>query len=245
MQRSLQGTYENITIMGKKGIRSFIPNPLPPEPPITFSQDLQTKSDQAHLALGKLNGLSVLLPDISLFLTLYVRKEAVLSSMIEGTQASLSDVLVLELGEEPSVPIEDVSEVSNYVAALNYGLQRIRDGFPLSLRLFREIHSILLRKGQGKNPGEFRTSQNWIGGMRPEDATFVPPPAHRLMQCLGDLELFLHDHKQVTPHLLKAALFHVQFETIHLFWMETEDLADCLFLSCFASKRYFRNLCCI
>jgi len=150
---------------------------------------------------------------------MYVRKEAVLSSMIEGTQSSLSDLLLFELDEVPGVPLDDVEEVSNYVAALMYGLKRLKEGFPLSLRLIREIHEVLLSQGRGsrQSPGEFRRSQNWIGGTRPGNAAFVPPPADLVMECMGHLESFLHDQPEPTPILLKAALAHVQFETIHPF----------------------------
>jgi Fic family protein len=150
---------------------------------------------------------------------MYVRKEAVLSSMIEGTQSSLSDLLLFELDREPGVPLDDVREVSNYVAALNHGLRRLCEGIPLSLRLLREIHGVLLTRGRGSNrtPGEFRRSQNWIGGTRPGNAAFVPPPAEEVLDCMSRLERFLHDQPEPTPVLLKAALAHVQFETIHPF----------------------------
>jgi Fic family protein len=143
----------------------------------------------------------------------------VLSSQIEGTQSSLSDLLLYENDEAPGAPIEDVQEVSNYVAAMNHGLERMRSGFPLSLRLIREIHEILLSKGRGsgKQPGEFRRSQNWIGGSRPGNAVFVPPPPELLDECLNQLELFLHDEQTGLPSLIKAGLLHVQFETIHPF----------------------------
>ncbi len=139
--------------------------------------------------------------------------------MIEGTQSSLSDLLLFELDQEPGVPLDDVREVSNYVAALNHGLRRLAEGFPLSLRLIKEIHGVLLTKGRGstQTPGEFRRSQNWIGGTRPGNAVFVPPPAEEVLECMGTLELFLHDQPEPTPVLLKAALAHVQFETIHPF----------------------------
>jgi Fic family protein len=149
----------------------------------------------------------------------YVRKEAVLSSQIEGTQSSLSDLLLFENDEAPGVPLNDVQEVSNYVAALNHGLNRLRGGFPLSLRLIREIHEVLLSKGRGsdKQPGEFRTSQNWIGGTRPATAAFVPPPPELVPECMGALELFLHEERADLPLLVKAGMVHVQFETIHPF----------------------------
>jgi Fic family protein len=192
---------------------------LPPTPPLEWSSELREKFDQALLALGRLDSVSVLLPETSLFLYMYVRKEAVLSSMIEGTQSSLSDLLLFEFEHQPGVPLDDVQEVSNYVAALNHGLTRLNEDFPLSLRLLKEIHSVLLSKGRGKecDPGEFRRSQNWIGGSRPGTAAFVPPPPENVQECMGKLELFLHDQPKKTSVLIKAALAHVQFETIHPF----------------------------
>jgi Fic family protein len=166
-----------------------------------------------------LDGLTTLLPDTRLFLYLYVRKEALLSSQIEGTKSSFSDLLLFENEAVPGVPIDDVEEVSNYVAAMQHGLRRIKGGFPLSLRLIREIHAILLRGGRGANktPGEFRRSQNWIGGSRPGNAAFVPPPPDRMMECLDRFEHFLHDEKHNLPVLVEAGLIHLQFETIHPF----------------------------
>jgi Fic family protein len=218
MKRELQGRYVTISTVGEKA-QAFVPAPLPPRPPIDWTPDLRSKFDQALLALGRLDSVSTLLPDTSLFLYMYVRKEAVLSSMIEGTQSSLSDLLLFELDQEPGVPLDDVREVSNYVAALDHGLRRLEEGLPLSLRLFREIHSVLLTKSRGSNqtPGEYRRSQNWIGGTRPGNAAFVPPPAEEVLECMSKLELFLHDQPEPTPVLLKAALVHVQFETIHPF----------------------------
>ncbi len=218
MKRDLQGQYITISTKGEE-VRAFVPFPLPPQPPIKLTSELHSKFDQALLSLGRLDSISSFLPDISLFLYMYVRKEAVLSSMIEGTQSSLSDLLLFELDMEPGVPLDDVREVSNYVAAMNHGLKRLNEGFPLSLRLIKEMHSILLCKGRGANqtPGEFRRTQNWIGGTRPGNAAYVPPPANHVMGCMGDLELFLHDQPKATPALLKAALAHVQFETIHPF----------------------------
>jgi Fic family protein len=175
--------------------------------------------EEANQALGRLDGLASILPDPSLFIYFNVRKEAVLSSQIEGTQSSLSDLLLFESEEVPGVPIEDVQEVSNYVAAMNHGLRRLQEGFPLSLRLIREIHKVLLARGRGsdKHPGEFRTSQNWIGGTRPGNAAFVPPPPERVTECMGALETFLHRESPDLPLLIKAAMAHVQFETIHPF----------------------------
>ena len=199
-------------------VRAFVPPPLPPAPPLQLD-GLQVLLEQANQAVGRLDGLASVLPDLSLFIYAYVRKEAVLSSQIEGTQSSLSDLLLYENQEAPGVPIEDVQEVSNYVAALMHGLKRLREGFPLSLRLIREIHLVLLSRGRGstKEPGEFRTSQNWIGGTRPGNALFVPPPPDRVMECMGQLELFLHEERPRLPLLIRAGLVHVQFETIHPF----------------------------
>ncbi len=218
MKRKLQGKYVTISTVGEKA-QAFVPAPLPPRPPIDWTPELRGKFDRALLALGRLDSVSTLLPETSLFLYMYIRKEAVLSSMIEGTQSSLSDLLMFELDQEPGVPLEDVREVSKYVAALHHGLRLLEEGLPLSLRLFREIHSVLLNKGRGSNqtPGEFRRSQNWIGGTRPGNAAFVPPPAAEVPECMSKLELFLHDQPEPTPVLLKAALAHVQFETIHPF----------------------------
>lgn len=201
-----------------ESFRAYVPPPLPPDPPLAL-QPLLSSLDQANQTLGRLDGLASILPDPSLFIYLYVRKEAVLSSQIEGTQSSFSDLVLFESAEAPSVPLEDVQEVSNYVAAMNHGLRRLKEDFPLSLRLIREIHKILLSKGRGseKQPGEFRRSQNWIGGTRPGNAAFVPPPPENVMECMGALEKFLHREHEDLPILVKAALVHVQFETIHPF----------------------------
>ncbi len=218
MNRDLQGHYITISTVGEKA-QAFVPAPLPPTPLIEWSSELRDKFDKALLALGRLDSVSVLLPDTSLFLYIYVRKEAVLSSMIEGTQSSLSDLLLFEFEHQPGVPLDDVQEVSNYVAALNHGLKRLYDDFPISLRLLKEIHSVLLSKGRGKecDPGEFRRSQNWIGGSLPGTAAFVPPPPEYVQECMDKLELFLHNQPEKTSVLIKAALAHVQFETIHPF----------------------------
>lgn len=218
MKRKLQGKYITISTVGEI-VQAFVPAPLPPFPPINWTPDLHCKFDQALLALGRLDSVSVLMPDTSLFIYMYIRKEAVLSSMIEGTQSSLSDLLMYELDQKPGAPLNDVREVSNYVAALDHGLRLLEGGLPISLRLFREIHGVLLNKGRGCNqtPGEFRRSQNWIGGTRPGNAAFVPPPPKEIMECMSKLELFLHNQPEQTPVLLKAALAHVQFETIHPF----------------------------
>ena len=199
--------------------RAFVPAPLPPDPPLEIGDTLQDLLEQANRALGRLDGIGTLLPDTRLFLYSYIRKEALLSSQIEGTQSSFSDLLLYENEEAPGVPLDDVQEVSSYVAAMEHGLRRIREGFPLSLRLIREIHETLLSNGRGshKSPGEFRRSQNWIGGSRPGNARYVPPPPEKVMECLGALEKFLHDDPVKTPTLIKAALIHVQFESIHPF----------------------------
>lgn len=211
------GTYISKTF-NEEVVRAFVPPPLPPDPPVRLGE-LQNLLEQANRAIGRLDGVASLLPDVSLFLYTYVRKEAILSSQIEGTQSSLSDLLLFESEETPGVPIEDVQEVSNYVAAMNHGLDRLRSGFPLSNRLLREIHEILLSKGRGsgKQPGEFRQSQNWIGGSRPGNAVFVPPPPEKVMDCMSDLERFLHEENSEIPLLVIAGLAHVQFETIHPF----------------------------
>ncbi|WP_172397281.1 Fic family protein [Xanthomonas cissicola] len=201
--------------------QAFVPSPLPPEPALDFSLvALVARKELADQALGRLDGITLMLPDPELFLYQYVRKEALLSSQIEGTQSSLSDLLLFEMDAAPGVPIDDVEEVSNYVTALNHGLRRLReDDFPLSLRLIREMHALLLQGGRGasKQPGEFRRSQVWVGGASPALAHFVPPPPDALPDTLAALEQFLHASQGQMPSLVKAALAHVQFETIHPF----------------------------
>jgi len=206
------------TAVGGETVRAFVPPALPPAPSLKLDK-LYGLLDQANRALGRLDGVTSILPDTPLFLYMYVRKEALLSSQIEGTQSSLSDLLLFESDEAPGVPLDDVQEVSNYVAAMNFGLERLRDEMPLSNRLIREIHEVLLAKGRGstKQPGEFRRSQNWIGGSRPGNATYVPPPHDMLEDCMGDLEAFIHSEEVDLPFLIKAALVHVQFESIHPF----------------------------
>ena len=198
-------------------VRAFVPPPLPPTPPIDILPLLEHLS-LAERALGRLDGVTMLLPRQELFLYMYVRKEAVLSSQIEGTQSTLSDLLRFETEAQAGQPIDDIREVSNYVDAMMYGLERLND-LPLSLRLIREMHARLLQSGRGgtKSPGEFRRSQNWIGGTRPGNALFVPPPVNELASCLGALEQFMHEHHSRLPALIKAGLLHVQFETIHPF----------------------------
>lgn len=218
MRRRNTGHYE-ITSTVDEQVRAFVPAPLPPNPPLVLDGALQQGLESAVLAIGRLDGVSTLLPDPKLFLFTYVRKEAVLSSQIEGTQSSLSDLLLFELEEAPGVPLDDVVEVSNYVAALGHGLHRLEENFPLCNRLIREIHGVLLSRGRGsaKDPGEFRRSQNWIGGTRPGNAVFVPPPHTAVPDCMAALERFLHAREDGLPTLLRAGLAHLQFETIHPF----------------------------
>lgn len=218
MKRNATGSYRTTATVGEK-VRAFVPLPLPPRPPLEISGERQLLLERATLAVGRLDSISTLLPDPHMFLYSYVRREAVLSSQIEGTQSSLSDLLLFELEEAPGVPFDDVVEVSNYIAALEHGMKRLREGFPLSNRLLREMHAKLMSRGRGseKQPGEFRRSQNWIGGTRPGNAHFVPPPPEDVAECMGALELFLHEETSSAPILLKAALAHAQFETIHPF----------------------------
>lgn len=218
MERGLTGTYDRLTIDGET-VKAFVPMPLPPKPGLNLDGHLQQLLESAVHALGRLDSITVLLPDEALFLYTYVRKEAVLSSQIEGTQSSLSDLLLFELEDAPGAPDADVHEVSNYVAAMEHGLKRLNDNFPLSNRLIRETHGILLSHGRGstKSPGEFRRSQNWIGGSRPGNAIYVPPPHTVVQDCMASLERFLHAEDDGLPVLLRAGLAHVQFETIHPF----------------------------
>jgi Fic family protein len=199
---------------------AFLPKPLPPEPPLELDMDLHRLLDKANQALGRLDGITLLLPDPTQFLYAFVRKEAVLSSQIEGTMSSLSDLLLFENEVATSAPAEDVEEAVNYIAALNHGVNSIESGrLPLCNRLLREIHGLLLRSGRGsdKTPGEFRRSQNWLGGTGPGDARYVPPPWEEVEPAMSALERFLHDDPAPSPVLIKAALAHVQFETVHPF----------------------------
>jgi Fic family protein len=205
---------------GPEGYAAFVPAPLPPDPPLRIDSTLQALLDEANQALGRLDGVTLLLPDPGQFLYSYIRKEAVLSSQIEGTQSSLSDLLLFENEGAPGAPLDDVEETSNYIAAMNHGLERIGSGeLPLSNRLLREVHALLMSgvRGGDKAPGEFRRTQNWLGGTRPGNARFVPPPPPEVVPAMSDLEKFLHDDPQPTPILVKAALAHAQFETIHPF----------------------------
>lgn len=217
MKREQQGKYVVISTVGEKA-EAFVPSPLPPKPPIEWSDELRLQFDKANAAMGKLDATSEFLPT-NMLLYSYVRKEAVLSSMIEGTQSSLSDLLVHEVSPLEGAPLDDVTEVSNYVAAVELGLKRLDEGFPISVRLIKELHKVLLSDSRGstKLPGEIRNSQNWIGGTRPGNAVFVPPPPNLLIEGMSDLEKFIHDDSQNISTIVKAGLVHLQFETLHPF----------------------------
>jgi Fic family protein len=204
---------------GADGFAAFVPKPLPPSPPLELSNVLHARLDRANQTLGRLDGITLLLPDPDLFLYSYVRKEAVLSSQIEGTQSSLSDLLLFEHNGPSSVPRGDVEEASRYVAAIYRGIELLEAGLPVSVRLLREVHAVLAQDTRGgeRQPGEFRRVQNWIGGAQPATARFVPPPAQHIPGAMADLERFLNDVPSPTPLLIKAALAHAQFETIHPF----------------------------
>ena len=217
MHREQHGKLEKSSIVSGEPYNVYLPDTLPPVPQINMAE-ITEMLEEANLAVGELNGVVEAVPDPSIINYMYVRKEAVLSSQIEGTQSTLDDLMRYEAGTTAGVFIDDVTEVSSYVAALSHGLKRINEGFPLSQRLFREIHKILLTnsRGQNKTPGEFRRTQNWIGGTRPGNARFVPPPPDKISDFISDLEKFIHDKNKI-PVLVKAALIHQQFETIHPF----------------------------
>src|SRR4051794_11336867 len=198
---------------------TFSPKPLPPDPSLVVDAEMQRLLDRANQALGRLDGITLLLPDADQFLYSYIRKEAVLSSQIEGTQSSLSDLLLFEHDVVPGVPEEDVRETTNYLAALNLGLRSMEEGLPLSLRLLKQVHGELLRGTRGGNtgPGEFRRIQNWLGGPEPPAARQGPPPPNEVPAAMADLEKFLHGEPVAVPVLIRAALAHAQFETIHPF----------------------------
>lgn len=200
------------------GYQAFKPAPLPPDPPLSLDDELLSLLSQANLALGRLDGLVRIIPDPDFFVGMYVRREAVLSSQIEGTQSTLEDLLETELEPSRTGPT-DVQDIINYVHAMTFGLNRLAS-LPLSLRLIREIHRELLREGRGANatPGEFRRTQNWIGpeGATINQATFVPPAVHDMKEALGEFELFLHSEHEL-PTLIEVGLAHAQFETIHPF----------------------------
>jgi len=201
---------------GPDAYQTFTPHPLSAST-LNLEGRLRARHEQASLALGRLDGSTVLLPNTGHFLWLYIRKEAVLSSQIEGTQSTLTNLVLHENKQAPGVPRADVEEVSNYVAAMRHGLDRIAGGFPLCLRLLREVQKILVTQslGSAQAPGEFRRIQNWVGGSHPSHAQYVPPPPNELTRLLADFETFLHD--QDVPPILKAGLAHAQFETIHPF----------------------------
>jgi Fic family protein len=218
MERGITGHYTP-TVAGGVACQAFVPMPLPPLPALDLSGKLQARLNEALIALGRLDAISTLLPDAKLFLYSYVRKEAVMSSQIEGTQSSLSDLMLYEMEGQPGVPMDDVQEVSCYVNALTLGVERIRQGHPISFRLMTEVHQALMTSGRGaqRGPGEFRRNQVWIGGHRADEATFVPPPANQIADCWAALEQFINDLPEPTAPVIKAALAHVQFETIHPF----------------------------
>ena len=224
MRRAPSGTYE-ITSFDNEQVRAFVPDPLPPEPSVDIAPMYQ-QLEAAAVALGNLDAESRMLPDPDLFLYLYIRREALLSSQIEGTQSSLSDLFVYEFdSNKAEAPKQlDVTEVSNYIAALEHGIAlldgKVRGGpLPVCNRLIRATHSVLLRSGRGsdKQPGEFRRSQNWIGGTRPSNAAYVPPPHAQVEGCMGDLERFINADGDGLPAIVRAGLAHAQFETIHPF----------------------------
>lgn len=217
MKRENTGKYVVISTIGEK-VNAYIPAPLPPHPLPELSAAGNKLLMSSVRALGALDALGEHLPDVAPFIYACIRKEAVYSSMIEGTQSSLSDLLLYEQGGYERNNTDDVEEVSHYVSAMQLGMARMQEGYPISLRLIKELHAELLRRGRGatKMPGEFRQSQNWIGGTRPGNAVYVPPPPQDLMDCLGALELFINRDDALSP-LVKAALVHVQFESIHPF----------------------------
>ena len=235
----MAGKFITLSTLGEQ-VSAFIPAPLPPSPKIDLAP-FYGKLDVANQALGRLDGLHATLPDTGTLLYFYNRREAVLSSQIEGTQSSLSELLLFE--NELAPASEDVTEVSNYVAALQHGLQRLKEGFPLCNRLLREMHEILLRTGRGseKQPGEFRRSQNWIGGTRPGNAIYVPPPVAEMEIVMSDLERFLHRENEKLPLLIDAALVHAQFESAHPFLDGNGRLGRMFVVLLFFEQRVLRE----
>jgi Fic family protein len=231
-----------VTNYGSESVRAYLPPPLPPDPPVDLTR-LQTLLEQANRALGRMDGISFILPDPVLFLYGYIRKEAVMSSQIEGNPSSLSDLLIFETADVPGVRDADVIEVSNYVAAMNHGLRRVRSGFPISSRLICEVHEVLLARGRGsdKLPGEFRRSQNRIGGTRPGNAFYVPPPPDQVPDCMHALGQFIHDVRPDLPPLVKVALAHVQFESIHPFLNGNGRLGRLLMTLMLAAENVLRD----
>lgn len=199
------------------GYKAFVPDKFPPKEQIVLNSKTQQLHARAVLMLGKLDGITQLLPDLDFFIFMYIRKEAARSSEIEGTKATMVDVIKAEAEIENKLP-DDVDRILHYIRAMNYGLKRV-EKLPLSLRFIREVHNVLLQgtiDAPGKTPGEFRKSQNWINGGSPNTAKFVPPPPTEMMRTLDDLEKFLYSKNKYLP-LIKAALVHAQFETIHPF----------------------------
>ncbi len=204
-------------IQQSAGYKAFVPETFPPHDPVQWDNDLILLLSDANLAIGRLKEIELTVPDVDFFIFMYVRKEAALSSQIEGTQATIIDLLKVEAKIGDEVP-SDVDEIRNYIAAMNHGLKRLRK-LPLSLRLIREIHAELLKgvRGENRSPGEFRKTQNWIGGASIASASFVPPPATEVLRTMGDVEKFIHSKADSLPALIKAALMHAQFETVHPF----------------------------
>lgn len=212
------GRYYTTSQSDGASYQPFIPHPLPPNPPLNVKAFVGPLSE-AYNALGRLEGMNALLPSIDLFIYMYVRKEAVLSSRIEGTQSSLSDLLLFENKQIPRVPVDDVAQVSNYVRAMSYGLEWVNDGNPITVRLIRNMHELLLdgTRGSSYYDGKFRDRQNWIGGAQPSTAVYVPPPPEEVPRLMADLERFMNHQTTDLPSLLIAALGHAQFEMIHPF----------------------------
>jgi len=213
-------TFEIGTLKAQpEGFKAFIPGPFPPEGGFDFDPVILKKSDQATRLLGKLDGITKLLPDADFFLLMYLRKDAASSSQIEGTMATMVDAIEAEVQINTNVP-EDVDDILHYINALNYGMTRVaNDNFPLTLRFIRELHKELMQEARAthfSDPGEFRRSQNWIGGTRPDNARFVPPPVVEMTEALTSLEKFMHSN-DATLTVIKAGLIHAQFETIHPF----------------------------
>jgi Fic family protein len=216
MRRGLQGQkiYHSIAT---EPFEAFLPAPLPPDPVLNMTSEIRRELSRADQMVGRLDGLSTLIRHPEMLINFYIRKEAVLSSQIEGTQSTLTELLLFEI--EPETGNDDTAEVANYVRAMRHGLRRLSEGFPLSLRLIREMHEVLLSSGRGSrsSPGEFRTTQNWIGGTRPGNALYVPPPIHEMKDALDAFEKFLHNGADEFEVLVQCALLHVQFESIHPF----------------------------
>jgi len=217
MQRDKFGKYQKSSVIAGEHYKTYIPNNLPPKPGINMAE-ISHWLEKANIAIGELNGVVETAPDPFIINYMYIRKEAVLSSQIEGTQSTLDDLMRHESGAAIGVPVDDVTEVSSYVIAMKHGIKRIQKGFPLSVRLIREIHKKLMinSRGRFKTPGEIRKSQNWLGGTRPGNAFFVPPPPENVSELMSNLEKFMHSDDKI-PVLVKAALIHQQFETIHPF----------------------------